>query len=285
MTPTKYPDWQGKGPALLLDMPNEEYHRLPHISKSGLDRVAISPAHYRFAEPRQPSRAMEIGTAIHTALLEPDRFAAEYVLLKEVTDRRASAYREAVKVYGSERVLVGPEADRVAGMQAAVMAQPAARDILERAGHREASLICADPETGVTVRVRYDLLTDCGMVLDLKKTRDARPAKFSRSIFNYRYHVQAAFYSDSWFWATGERLKSFRILAVEDLLPHAVKIYTLDQTAIDDGRRLYREDLNLYAQCLERDEWPAYDCTADEVISLPDWRLAQIENEIMEDIQ
>lgn len=280
----EYSEWDGSAPALVLNMPNDAYHAHQSISKSGLDRMAISPAHYRFQEPREPSRAMVIGTAIHTALLEPDRFGVDYVLLREVTDRRASAYKEAIKAHDAERVLTGKEADRVSGMQEAVLSQQSARELLLAPGNREASLFVNDPETGVLVRVRYDLLTDTGLAVDLKKTRDARPREFSRSIFNYRYHVQAALYLDAWEWATGEQLAGFRVVAAEELLPHATKVYTLDETAVQDGRSQYRADLNLYAQCLESGDWPAYPCDADEVISLPDWRVAQIENEIAEEI-
>ena len=65
---------------ITTDLSNRDYHAHPAISKSGLDLISRSPAHYRYRAPKEPSRAMEIGTAIHTALLEPDRYAAEYVI-------------------------------------------------------------------------------------------------------------------------------------------------------------------------------------------------------------
>src|SRR5690554_8185442 len=75
---------------ITTEMSNEEYHDLPDsISKSGLDLIVRSPAHYRFAEHREPTRAMVIGTAIHAAILEPDVFATEYLLLRDITDRRS----------------------------------------------------------------------------------------------------------------------------------------------------------------------------------------------------
>ena len=44
---------------------NAEYHAHPAISKSGLDLMSRSPAHYRYRAASKPSRTMEIGTAIH----------------------------------------------------------------------------------------------------------------------------------------------------------------------------------------------------------------------------
>ena len=266
-------------PSLVAGIPNALYHAYPSISKSGLDLIARSPAHYQFQPPREATRAMEIGTAIHTALLEPDRFQREYVLLKDVKDRRASEYKAAVQVHGTERVLVASEADNVAGMQESVYANRTARALLEQTGHRELSVFATDPVTGLTVRCRFDILTDDLIAIDLKKTRDAREDAFSRAIDSYRYHVQAAFYSDVFYWATGEHLSGFKFLAVEEAMPHASRVYRLDETAMQEGRRLYREDLNLFAQCVESGEWPAYD--EDEgIISLPEWKLRQIENEM-----
>src|SRR5690625_4787601 len=86
-------------PCFIANMPNSVYHSTPEgISSSGLKQMLRSPAHYKFQASTPPTRAMEIGTSIHTALLEPDRFAHEYVLLRDVKDRRSSEYKQAVKV-------------------------------------------------------------------------------------------------------------------------------------------------------------------------------------------
>ena len=265
-------------PCLISNMPNEVYHSMPGISKTGLDLIDRSPAHFRYREPREPTRAMAIGTAIHTALLEPQRFATEYLLLRDITDRRSSVYKEAIKHRDPELVLTGTEADRVAGMQESVYSQPKARAYLEAVGHRELSAFAKDPETGVLCRARFDLLTDDGRVLDIKKTQDARPIPFGRSVANYRYYVQDAFYSDVFEWATGQRLESFKFLAVEEKMPHAALIYELDDEAKAHGRKCYRENLNLYAQCVEADEWPGY-VQEFEHLSLPSWMMAEIEME------
>lgn len=268
-------------PSFVLDMPNDVYHAEPNsISKSGLDLVARSPAHYKFRKFSEPTRAMEIGTAIHTALLEPERFASEYVLLKDVKDRRASEFKDAAKIHGSERVLTADESANVSGMFESVYAQKQAKYWLEKAGYREASLFAIDPVTGVGVRCRYDILTKCGNILDLKKTQDARYESFEKSIFNYKYYVQAAFYLDCWEWATGEKLDSFRIIAVEENLPHAAMVYKIDDTAIAEGRKQYREALNIYADCLASNDWSCYPCSDNEVIGLPEWYVRRLENEL-----
>lgn len=268
-------------PCFISGMPNEVYHsHAGSVSNSGLKLVLRSPAHYKFQAEKPASRAMEIGTAIHTALLEPARFADEYVLLRDVKDRRASEYKAAVKVHGSENVLTASESANVEGMQEAVLSNPAMSERLNAEGWRELSLFVTDPETGAVIRVRYDLLSLSGIAVDVKKTQDCRPDAFSRAIDNYDYDMQAALYSDAFEWATGKPLGAFEFAAIEEQMPHGHKLYQLDETAMQEGRRKYREALNLYAQCAESNDWPNLPCDGPEIIGLPGWRVNQIENDI-----
>lgn len=254
---------------------NEAYHAAPGISKSGLDLVARSPAHYAYAAPRESTRAMEVGTAIHCSILEPDRFATDYMMLREVTDRRASAYKEACKVWSAERVLTGTEADKVAGMQESVRSNRHLADFLGAPGQCELSVFATDPETGVLVKCRFDKLLDSHAAVDLKKTQDIRD--FGKSVANYGYHIQAAFYSDVYEWATGEKLDGFVFAAVEEVMPHASAPFFLDDEAMEIGRIEYRKALNTYAECLASDEWPGIECEPQE-IQLPYWYMNKFDD-------
>lgn len=272
-------------PVFVHQMPNSVYHSTPEgISSSGLKQMLRSPAHYKFQAHGEPTRAMVLGTAIHTALLEPDRFAHEYVLLRDVKDRRSSEYKQAVKVHGSENVLVSSEADKVAGMQETVLSNPAMSERLQAEGWRELSLFVRDPETGVLIRVRYDLLSVSGIAVDVKKCQDARPEEFSKAIFNYDYDLQAALYSDAFEWATRKPIGAFEFAAIEEKMPHGHKLYQPCETTLQEGRAKYREALDLFAQCEAANDWPSLQCDGPEIISLPSWRMAQIENEITEEL-
>lgn len=255
---------------------NEGYHGSDGVSKSGLSLILRSPAHYRFGERKKATRAMDIGTALHCAILEPERFSTDYMLLKEVTDRRDSAYREACKVWSADTVLTGSEADRVAGMQESALGNPNLAQYLQAPGRCELSVYANDPETGVLVKCRFDKLTDSGFAVDLKKTQDLRD--FGKTVASYGYHMQAAFYLDVYQWATGEKLKAFVFAAVEELLPHASAPFVLDEEALDIGRMLYRRALNTYAECLSDDDWPGIACEP-ETIQLPSWYVNQFEIE------
>lgn len=264
------------------ELSNADYHASPGISKSGLDLVARSPAHFMYGEPRKQTRAMVIGSALHAAILEPAEFDREYLLLKDVTDRRSSEYKQAIKIHHPDNVLTGTEADYVSGMQESARQNQEARELLEQPGRAELSVFTTDPETGVKVKCRFDWITDTGIVLDLKKTQDARADAFSRAIMNYRYHVQHAFYSDVWQWETGEELQAFKFLALEERMPHFSKLWQLDDVSVMIGRQLYREALNEYARCLDSGDWNMPD-GGTELISLPNWAMNDFIDEEMSD--
>ena len=269
---------------IVSNMPNDEYHAHAGISNSGLTRFSVSPAHYKYAPKNEPTRAMEIGTAIHAAILEPERFKSQYMLLPEVKARTATEYKKAAATLGSELVLIGNEVSNVLGMYESVHSSEYIHNRLSESGHTELSVFAIDPETGVLCKCRFDYLSDTLRAIDVKKTQDARPEPFSRSIDNYRYHVQAAFYSDVFKWCTGKELKSFEFLAVEEKQPHGRKLYKLCDESLDIGRRMYRENLSEYAECLANNYWPLYECDDSELISLPYWTLSKYENDLIEGI-
>ena len=280
-------DVEALAPCLIAGMPNDVYHSTPAISKSGLDKIAKTPAHYKRAKTKA-TKAMELGTAFHAMVLEPAVFDAKFLTLPDVKDRHQSEYKKAKESYGDGNVLVGEECHQLAGMYASLSANPKAAELTGMEGWRELSVFAHDPETGVLCRARFDELAQNEqgelIAVDLKTTSDAAPDEFSNSIARYRYHVQTAFYCDVLSWATGSILSEFWFLAVESKAPHGVICRYLDEASELQGRDEYRADLDLYAKCKAEDYWPCYDQPEDAEISLPDWRWRQIENDIVEDI-
>lgn len=261
---------------------NADYHSGPGVSNSGLKLIGDkTPFHFwgRYISPdRPPSKSTApqmIGTAIHAASLEPDRFEQEYVVAP-FRDRRAAGYK-AWADSQTRNILMAEEMTNVLGMRRSMHAHPIAGALLRAAGQFEYSAYAEDPETGVLVRVRFDLLLDSGWCVDVKKCQDASPLGASKAIGNYGYYHQDAFYQDVLTWASGEQPRGFAFIFVEEEYPHAVAVYQLSSDDRHRGRRLYRRNLNLYAQCLERNTWPAYSDQALE-IELQSWDRRRIDN-------
>ena len=264
---------------------NAAYHSGPGISCTGLKKIAVSPAHFKRGEFKQTA-AMSMGSATHSAILEPESFAKQYVTLPAGKDRRSAEYKALCASHGNDNVLVSADSFQIGSMQSAVRANPVANKWLyQEPGRNELSVYAKDPETGVLVRCRFDRLLDRGFSPDLKTTTDASPRGFSNAIAKYGYAFQAAFYLDTYFWATGERLSGFGFVAVESKAPHNVMCYRLDDESIEVGRAQYRAALNTFANCLETGIYEGYDGSSEEqLIGLPMWSLNQYQDELDDSI-
>jgi len=265
------------------NVPNEDYHKSPGISKSGLDLINKSPAHYKFAPPRKPSAAMHIGTAIHTAILEPVVFQKDYMCLENIDDKRKSEYKEAVKEFGKEFVLTASESANIKGMQEALTLNHDANELITSIEYAELSCYATDIN-GVLLKCRFDGLTTDGIAIDLKKTRDASARGFSKSVAEYRYHLQEAFYRYVYALAAGVPLERFVFIAVEDNAPYYSKVWQLDHEAANIGLHEANKDIQAYTIAYNDDYWPLPD-GGTELLSLPSWKISQYEEELEQEIK
>jgi hypothetical protein len=249
------------GPS-ALDLPHgihagvseDVYHRkvLGLANKSSLDLVLRAPAAYRAwvdnADEDTTTPAMVFGKDFHCALLEPERYAAQ------PPPKTAKARADA---------------DTIARMVEAVRRHPLAGPVVER-GRAELTARWADPQHGLECKARGDIwLAEIGTLVDVKTCSDASPDGFARSVANYHYHRQEAFYRDGW-GALDAPVEHFRFIAIEKTPPYLIGFYALDEAAVVVGRRQVRRALGLLAQCIERDEWPGLPDFSQE-ISLPRW--------------
>lgn len=296
-------------PGIHYGISNDEYHSGPGISKSGLDLIEISPLHYwdRYLRPRteeelaaqeEQKKHYKIGTAIHTAILEPDTFHDRYIVLPEDAPKRPTKAQYKAKKPSDEtlyaigwwetmdatlaekgaEILTKEELEICSAVAGSTQASRIGKRVFSEPGVAEVSVYWEDPETGVLCKCRPDwLLTphSTPAILDVKSTKSAHPEEFARSAFNYNYHVAAAWYLDGYELATGERPDSFMFLAIEKVSPWACAWYFADEGMIEAGRRQYRKALNTYADCLQKNGWPGY---SDKLLglSLPRWAEAQL---------
>lgn len=158
-----------------------------------------------------------------------------------------------------------------------VQSHPTAQLLMD-SGHAEASIFWTDTETGVRCKMRCDWLMQSGL-LDFKTTEDASEIAFKKSIANYKYHIQAAFYLDGWAAATDQAVApdSFIFAACETKRPHELAFYYADADMLAEGRAVYRHWLRQYADCLNQKIWPGYPQEIQK-ISLPKWALKGLPN-------
>lgn len=258
---------------------NAEYHADKALGKSDLDLVNRSVFHYQRKGIRAETPAMKFGTAFHTAVLEPDVYAASYAVLPPM-DRRTKAGKEEYERFLAEHpgaaILSADDAQMIDEMRMSVTAHPIAKQLVV-AGEAELSCFWTDPLTSLKCKCRPDyLLLDLCTAIDLKTTEDASPWSFSRSCATYRYNAQQAWYVDG-LRTCGVDVDSFIFVAIEKKPPYAVACYTLDKPSVEAGRAWCRRALETIAAYYEqveagREPWPGYTACITE-LTLPAWAL------------
>lgn len=260
-------------PQIIDGLSNADYHAHPAISKSGLDKIAKSPAHYKASREtkHEDSDALVFGSAFHDYILLPDTFQTDYTVLPPDFNGRTKegkAMLESIQQSG-KTVLKSEWLTAIEGMAAAIAAHPKA-SVLLQGGKAEQSIFWTDGDSGIDCRCRPDYLHPGGIIVDLKSTADAGAEEFARSVAKYRYHVQDAFYSEGYYQATGQWPRGFVFIAVEKTAPYAVACYSLDDDAKAYGRELFRRNLKTLLEAEKSQEWTAYSQEI-ETLSLPAW--------------
>ena len=264
---------------IIHGMDINDYHAAEGISKTGLDRIARSPAHFYALtlDPNRPSEKEKAGQLegqlAHCAILEPDEFDKRYLVGPSGT-RATKAWKEFEAELPAGVIGIKAEQREVAMRQAeSVRKLPDIAEALA-SGFPEVSAFWHDKETGVLCRCRPDWVHPVGsdgvILLDVKTYSDASPDEFARQAARKRYEVQAAHYTDGYAQASGLNVLAFIFVAIESDYPPAASAVMLDEMSVESGRMKARQNLNTYAQCLKTGEWPGHGAAIHEV-SLPRW--------------
>jgi exodeoxyribonuclease VIII len=266
----------------VLDLPPHEYHASEGISSHDLGMIHHSLAYYKHSKSQihKPKSHYAIGTLLHTAVLEPEKFEGSYSIAPDC-EKRSNAdkeiWRMSEELAALENKVLVKQADleEILRIRDSVFAHRSASEAISCGGIFEPSMYATDPETGILLRARPDLVSNGNAIIDLKTTvfGGASKRSFSKTIARFRYDVQAAFYLDMLTLCQMPR-ETFVWIAVEKEPPYAVAVYYLDDKSIEAGRSQYRADLATYQEALNSGNWGAYSQDV-EMISLPDYRLRE----------
>jgi hypothetical protein len=282
-----------------VGIPAERYHEIDRCSNSRLSLLERSPAHAKEAmdNPKPPTKAQKIGTATHTAILEPDLLDENLAVAGRCSAttnsgsqcsysgkvRRGGEWYCGTHDPGEEEAYDGlvvseDQYEGICRMRDSVYDHPAASDLLEGGTPELTELFdhaYIDTETGevgeLACKARIDYVRqEKDVLVDLKTTRDASKERFRRDMWRNGYFRQLSFYR----YAVGQHADGSEgqsyIVAVEKKPPHAVAVYELTEATLRAGWRQLRDLLVRYAKCERVDHWPAYPDEAQD-LSLPHW--------------
>ena len=264
---------------IIHDMSNRAYHATPAVSNTVLSSMSRSPAHcfaLHIDEDRKPmpkTAALSAGTLAHCAILEPSALLDRYILKPESMDMRTKAGKEwKAALPAGVDVIDADEYATALAQRDAVRAVPELAELLA-AGIAEVSAFWNDDETGLSCKCRPDwvhTLSDGRVILvDVKTTRDASPAGFTRAVWTYGYHRQAAWYAAGYERAAGVEVAGFVFAAVTSTHPFIAAAHTLDDDFLRIGRDECRRLLDEFADCKLTGRWPAF--PGMNLLSPPAW--------------
>lgn len=249
----------------------EEYTALPGLSYSGLKELLRSPAHYRhwLANPKEETKALRIGKAVHAAFLTPDLWAKTYKAIPEC-DRRT---KEGKEVHAAFMASLNP-GDTALPFdeyeQSVNVAQAAERisdaKVVRTGAWVECPLVGADKRT--PLKGIPDLIDAEGWIYDLKTTDDASERAALRTVLSYGYHLQAAHYIRLAHQHRND-IRGFRLIMVEKDAPHEGAIYEISGDLLELGVKETDRAYSLFDSCTASGEWPGYTGSVIRLDALP----------------
>lgn len=262
---------------------HEEYAEIPAEHAGQLRKILTSPLAYArgLVEPDVDSDTLRLGRAIHTAVLQPQRFATQYVCWTGGV-RRGKAWDQYVAdaEAAKQTILKEDQLDLVVKISKAVRTHPIAAPLLSQDGRAELTIAWVHDRTGIGIKVRVDWLA--GVLLDLKTCRDPAPRRFACTAAELGYHFQLALYADA-VAAAGLGTPPVKIIAAQNREPHDVVVYSLDEDLLLAGRLEYERALDQLVDCRRINKWPGQAETEELPLKLPVWASGGSELELTYD--
>jgi hypothetical protein len=271
-----------------MPIPFDDYLAIKAVNCSFLKDFERSPAH-AYAKNLDPKReppspviqaAFDYGTGVHCYLLEGEKTYQEDIVVRPEFSR-TKADQEKKKAFeksvGKNQTVISSSQNEeiLACCNSALKVSTVEKLCRQYEGQSEETIQWIDEVTRVACKGRLDrLVTIDGRlwIIDVKTTQDARPDAFQRSINNFLYHWQAAFYLDGVRAAGYGEPLGFIWVVIEKKKPYGVKTYKASDALIQHGRDGYRSALRKYLECSKKpfEEWDGYTSEIEE-IDLPRW--------------
>jgi hypothetical protein len=216
---------------------------------------------------------MKMGTAVHTAILEPHLFDAEIAIMPKF-DKRTKAGKEGAEQFETDNigktVIDFYQGERVKAMADAVRSHEFFNTYVKD-GEAEATMLW--PQYGVQCKARVDYIVD-STIFDVKTCQDASPEGFAKQVASFSYHMQAAHYSMGYKRIFDKKLDRFVFIAVESNYPHMVGIYTLGLDSLKAGQIGLERAAKVYAHALSEKPEHTYSKRIME-INIPSWAMPE----------
>lgn len=236
---------------------NAEYHAdREYLSSSKLKLILESTEkfHHELSNPpeQQEGGHLDLGTYVHSLVLEPETVAAEYAIFQGF--RRAGAAYEAFKLQNpGKKIIALSMQNNGERLAASVQACPSALKLL-KGGAPELSI--ATVLNDVKCKARFDYINvDEGYIVDVKTTRDTSGKEyFKEAVKQYHYDLSAALYATV---ATAYYKKPFKfywVVISKEGTPET-RTYVASDKTMYKGAKEVELALDKYKKCSTTGIW------------------------------
>lgn len=274
-------------------IPNEEYHKGPGISRSGLMKLKRSPYHYWNQyinldyEPDEPTPILILGSFFHTLVLEPHLLEERFFVnpesetldeedkkdkekKKELKEKKNKIKEEKKHAEETGKLIISKKEANKAYAMLESLKRKDGGELYEcirdtKIAKIEQSIYWTDEETGILCKARPDIIYG-NIVIDLKTTANASPWNFSKISYDKGYHIQAAMVKEGLRIVENINMSKFRFIAIETSKPYVVTNPPFSQEALEVGHNEFKSLLNKYKECSENNHWPSYE---EQEINIP----------------
>lgn len=267
---------KGHEEGIYFNMPIEEYHRDPALSKSGMMNIVKSWLDYWegsslnpewvYEDKTKKTRSLEFGTLVDKLLFEKEKFDAEWRTGTEVFT--GADHRKLVDLTEYNKAVTAINELWNVEM---------CRYLLT--GFYQVSIFYRDKETGVMCKIRPDVFKP-RLIADYKTIRDLMTGTIAAQMADYGYAVQGVMGKIGITQLKGELQKKkpkiviqgadteahqlflkelrgevrqeFFNLFQRNTKPYPFRIINIDEQAENKAYEIYRACINKYARCIEQ---------------------------------
>lgn len=262
-------------PGINADVDNATYHGdKNYYSSSSLKLLLQNP--YDFYKKHVlkentfksvGSTAMDLGSYVHSIILEPEKTEAEFAVWDgtrrgEAWTRFAAQNTNKIIVSATNKAL----GDRLGET---VRSHKAVKELLA-GGQPEFTYCCKLMDENIKVRADY-INVEKNYILDVKTTsKPLTKEALMGAIANLHYDLSVALYVDAFRQINNVEKLDFYFIFVNTKDSFDVEVFKASDVLLNNGRRKYRKALKIMKECLKSGVWKSE--TVEE-IDVPFWSL------------
>ncbi len=277
--------------AEIRKLTNEEYHACEGLSASAIKVLLKCPKifhhQYIMGNRGEETKAMRIGTALHTLILEPHLFGPTHAILDVMPKKGSKNYDLTMSLHADKNWIHKDDYAELISMSATLKLHDYFDLIFSKEGKAEQSIFWE--QEGVLLKSRPDFVNyKAGIIFDLKTAADASRDEFSRAKFKYGTYIQSYMQQAAVEELTGKKFPVVHVV-VEKNAPYPVACYQVTEAELSMGKFQLEKALQYYSDCKTMGRWRGYTTHAEwmaaggkeqiQELPLPFWAENKFNNE------